>query len=111
ACLALPQPACRTLPSSRRSKASFPPSGQSRRKEMTKHFMPRASLAALMAARPAAVIGAVRSEANPGKIEELLKDVKSELTRISDDVKKTAEEALRQAKDAGTVTSDVKAKA
>jgi HK97 family phage major capsid protein len=73
--------------------------------------MPRVSAAALMAARPAAVIGAVRNEANPGKIEELLKDVKSELTRISDDVKKTAEEALRQAKDAGTVTSDVKAKA
>lgn len=73
--------------------------------------MPRVSAAALMAARPAAVIGAVRNEANPAKLEELLRDVKQELTRISDDVKRTAEDALKQAKDSGTVSAEVKSKA
>jgi HK97 family phage major capsid protein len=76
-----------------------------------KRAMPGVSLLALTASRPSAVIGAVRNDANPGKIEELLKEVKSELTRISDDVKKTAEDALKQSKDAGTVTAEVKAKA
>lgn len=78
---------------------------------MGKHFKPRASLAALMAARPAGVIGTPRNEANPGKIEELLKDVKQELTRISDDVKKTAEDALNQTKDQGKTTDELKHKA
>jgi HK97 family phage major capsid protein len=80
---------------------------------MTKHFKPSVSLAALMAARPSAVIGAVRNESgvDHGKIEALLKDVKSELTRISDDVKKTAEQALQQSKDTGKATDEVKAKA
>ncbi|MGB3536804.1 MAG: phage major capsid protein [Mesorhizobium sp.] len=80
---------------------------------MTKHFMPRASLAALMAARPAGIVGSVRSEANvdAAKLERLLGDVKSELTRVGDEVKKTAEQALSQAKDAGKATDEVKAKA
>lgn len=78
---------------------------------MSKKFMPLVALAALMAARPSAVIGAVRNEANPGKIEELLRDVKNELSRVSDDVKKTAEQALQQSKDTGRATDEVKAKA
>jgi len=80
---------------------------------MTKHFMPQASLAALMAARPAGLIGSVRNETNfdPAKLESLLTDVKSELKRVGDDVKKTAEQALQQSKDAGKTSDEVKAKA
>ncbi|SHF05085.1 phage major capsid protein, HK97 family [Kaistia soli DSM 19436] len=80
---------------------------------MTKHFMPRASLAALLAARPAGIVGSVRSEANvdAAKLEKLLGDVKSELTRVGDEVKKTAEQALQQAKDAGKTSDEVKSKA
>jgi len=80
---------------------------------MSKHFMPLVSLAALMVARPAGVVGMVRNESNvdPAKIEKLLADVKQELTRVGDDVKKTAEDALRQSKDAGRATDEVKAKA
>lgn len=78
---------------------------------MRKHLMPAVAIAGLMAARPSAVIGAVRSEANAGKVEELLKDVKQELTRISDDVKRTAEDALKQAKDSGSLTNELKGKA
>lgn len=80
---------------------------------MTKHFMPRASLVALMAARPAGVVGTVRGESavDPAKLERLLSDVNSELKRVGDEVKKTAEQALQQSKDAGKATDDVKAKA
>lgn len=73
--------------------------------------MPAVSLRSLMAARPSAVIGAVRNDANPGKVEELLTEVKSELKRISDDVKKTAEDALKQSKDSGKTSDEVKQKA
>ena len=78
---------------------------------MTKTLMPRVSLAALMAARPQAVIGPVRSEVNPGKLEELLKEVKSELGRVGDEVKRTAEDALKQSKDTGKTTDELKLKA
>jgi len=79
---------------------------------MTRHFMPRASLAALMAARPAGIIGAPRNEAiDMAKLETLLKEVKAETARVGDEVKKTAEEALKQSKDAGGIAADVKAKA
>ena len=78
---------------------------------MNKHMMPRVSLAAMMAVRPLAVVGSVRNEGNAAKLEDLLKDVKSELTRVGDDVKKTAENALQQSKDAGKVSEEVKAKA
>lgn len=78
---------------------------------MSKHFMPRASLAALLSARPAGVVGRVRNDFDAGKLESLLKDVKSEMTRVGDEVKRTAEDALKQSKDAGTVSSEVKAKA
>lgn len=71
------------------------------------------AIASLLAApRPAAVLGSVRAEAtNPGEIEKLLKDVKSELDRISGDVKKTAEDALKQSKDNGTLSAETKAQA
>lgn len=80
---------------------------------MTIHKVPRVSLAALLAARPSAVVSAVRNETNVDvvKLEKLLTDVKSELNRVGDEVKKTAEDALRQSKDAGAVASDVKSKA
>lgn len=78
---------------------------------LRKSSMPAVSVKAMLASRPAGLLSLVRSEVNPGKIEELLKDVKSELTRISDDVKKTAEDAIRQSRDAGDVSRDVKQKA
>lgn len=78
---------------------------------MSKHFMPRASLAALLVARPAGVIGSVRNDFDAGKLEKLLGEVKSEMTRVGDEVKRTAEDALKQSKDAGTVSAEVKAKA
>lgn len=78
---------------------------------MSKHFMPRAPLAAIAIARPSALVGAVRMESQPANIEALLRDVKSELARIGDDVKRTAEDALKQAKDSGTLSAEVKDKA
>jgi HK97 family phage major capsid protein len=80
---------------------------------MTKHFMPRASLAALMAARPAGIVGSVRNESgfDPAKLEKLLGDVNAEIKRVGDEVKQTAEKALQQSKDAGKASDEVKAKA
>lgn len=78
-----------------------------------RHIMSSVALAALLATpRPAAVLGSVRSEAaNPGEIEKLLKDVKSELDRISGDVKKVAEDAMKEAKNSGSLSTEVKASA
>ncbi len=78
---------------------------------MTKHIMPRALGAfGLLAAAPSALIGSVRADAglDPAKIEKLLGEVKQELTRVGDDVKKTAEQALQQSKTAGDVSAEVK---
>jgi HK97 family phage major capsid protein len=75
---------------------------------MNKAILPRVSLAAMMAARPAGVIGAVRAEANPGDVAALLREVQQNLTRIEGEVKRTAEEALKQSKDAGTVSAETK---
>lgn len=76
---------------------------------MSKHFMPSVALAALMAARPAGIVGSVRNDAQ--NIERLLGEVKSELARVGGDVKQTAEDALKQAKESGTLTAEVKQKA
>jgi HK97 family phage major capsid protein len=74
---------------------------------MSKRNMPLVALAALLAnTRPAGVLGSVRADAQ--NLEKLLADVKSELTRVGDDVKRTAENALKQSKDAGTVSAEVK---
>ncbi len=76
---------------------------------MSKHFMPLVSLAVLMAARPVGIIGNVRNDAQ--NIEKLLGEVKQELQKVGDDVKRTAEEALNQSKDAGKVSQETKQKA
>lgn len=78
---------------------------------LKKTLMPTIALAAMIAARPNAVMGSVRNEMDAGKLEGLLKDVKSELSRVGDEVKQTAENALKQSKDAGKATDEVKAKA
>jgi len=76
---------------------------------MTKRIMmPAISVAALMATVPAFVIGSVRNESNPGDIAQLMKEVQAALTRVESDVKKTAEEALRQSKDTGGTTLELK---
>lgn len=77
----------------------------------TKLAMPAISIAAMAAARPSAVLGSVRADGGAGNIEQLMRDVKSELTRVGDDVKRTAEDALRQSKEAGTASAEVKATA
>lgn len=76
-----------------------------------KYLMPLASLAALTAARPSGLRSSVRNDFDAGRLEALLKDVKSEMTRVGDEVKRTAEDALKQSKDAGTLSAEVKAKA
>ncbi len=74
---------------------------------MSKRHMPLVALAALLATtRPAGVLGSVRADAQ--NLEKLLGDVKSELARVGDEVKRTAEDALKQSKDAGTVSAEVK---
>jgi HK97 family phage major capsid protein len=78
---------------------------------LKKMMMPAISLALLSAARPEAVLGSVRAEVDAGKLEALLKDVKSEMTRVGDEVKRTAEDALKQSRDAGKASEEVKAKA
>ncbi|REF69950.1 phage major capsid protein [Paracoccus versutus] len=75
---------------------------------MNKALMPQVSLAALMAARPQAALGAVHAEANPGNIEQLMREVRQELDRIGGDVKRTAEDALRQSRDSGELTRELK---
>ncbi|WP_417723962.1 phage major capsid protein [Salipiger sp.] len=69
-----------------------------------------ASLAALSghaSAMPSAVISAPRMDA-AGSVEKLLADVKSELSRVTDDVRRTAENALAEAQKTGTLTEETK---
>lgn len=78
---------------------------------MLRHkFVPAGRINAVLArSRPISVLGAVRNEApNPAEVEKLLAEVKSQLDRISGDVKRTAEEALKQSKDSGTLSAEVK---
>jgi HK97 family phage major capsid protein len=44
-------------------------------------------------------------------VDDLVKQVKAELSRVGDDVKRTAEDALKQSKNAGDVSAETKAKA
>lgn len=77
---------------------------------LNKRRMPAVPTAVLMpGARPAAIIGNVRADA--ANIEKLLADVKAEIGRVGDGVKRTAEDALRQSKEAGAVSAEVKAAA
>ncbi|WP_347139441.1 phage major capsid protein [Paracoccus sp. SSK6] len=75
---------------------------------MSKHLMMLPSLAAMMAARPAAVIGSVRADAGGSDVAQLMKDVKAQLDRITSDVNKTAETAMNEAKKAGEVSAETK---
>ena len=65
-------------------------------------------LAAMLAARPAALIGGVRMD---GDVNQLLRDVKQTLEKVEGDLKKTAEQALDEAKKAGNVSAETKANA
>lgn len=75
---------------------------------MTKRLMPLVSLAAMAAAMPAAVIGAPRAEASPRNFEELMGEVRSELGRIRDDVSRTADTALQEARRQGEMSAETK---
>lgn len=77
---------------------------------MSKMKMPAVALAALMAARPVAVVGQVKAEASVDA-EALLKEVSAKLAKLNGEVKQTAEDALKQAKNAGEVSAETKAKA
>lgn len=74
----------------------------------SKHINAALPLAAMLAARPAALIGGVRME---GDVNQLLREVKQTLDKVEGDVKKTAEMALDEAKKAGTVSAETKANA
>lgn len=71
-------------------------------------MMKTAALAAMMAQRPDAVLGQVKAEANP---EALLAQVSAQLEKLNGEVKQTAEDALKQAKQAGDVSAETKANA
>lgn len=74
-----------------------------------KHLMPSAGIAAALAlTAPHAVLSTVYADAGGKDLEKLLAEVNSQLTRIESDVKKTAEEALKQSKDAGATTAELK---
>lgn len=76
---------------------------------MTKHvMMSGAALASMIAAMPAAATHAPRMEV-AGGVEALLQQVRQELTRVGDDVRRTAEDALKQASQTGTLTAETKA--
>jgi HK97 family phage major capsid protein len=72
--------------------------------------MASVALSALMANKPAGVIGALRGEApnDPAQIEQALKDVKAAFTVATDKLKQTAETALAQAQETGIATEQVK---
>lgn len=73
---------------------------------MKRMFMPAVSLLALSAAQPAAVIGAPRMDA--GNTAQLLAEVKTELARVGDQVKQTAEAALAETKKHGEMNQELK---
>ncbi|KZL02793.1 MULTISPECIES: phage major capsid protein [unclassified Pseudovibrio] len=75
----------------------------------TKSLMPAICLAALALARPDAVVGSVRNDNMT--TEDLLKKVSQQLDEVTDNVKGTAEEALKQAKRSGEVSQETKDKA
>ncbi|WP_320188875.1 phage major capsid protein (plasmid) [Agrobacterium rosae] len=76
---------------------------------LRKSAMPSFPASMLLTSLPSAIIGSVRNE--PKDVEKLLADVKASLKEVSDGVKQTAEEALKQAKANGTITDELKNKA
>ena len=63
---------------------------------MRKHVTLAASMAAIAAARPQAIIGGVRAETSDDP-EVMLKKVSQQLDKLNGEIKKTAEDALEQA--------------
>lgn len=63
------------------------------------------SLAAMMAAAPAALCGPVLME---GDVSALLREVKQTLDKVESDVKQTAESALKEASKAGSLSAETK---
>lgn len=76
-----------------------------------KNVMPRVDLAALNAACPMAATGLVRGEGGQGDFEKLMADVRTELKRVGDDVSRTAEQAMQEAKRSGDLSAETKATA
>lgn len=76
---------------------------------LRKAAMPSFPAALLLASVPGAIIGSVRNEAQ--NVEKLLAEVKQSLKEVTDGVKQTAEEALKQAKQSGSVTDELKQQA
>ncbi|MGH0004542.1 phage major capsid protein [Pseudovibrio ascidiaceicola] len=75
----------------------------------TKSLMPVICLAALALARPDAVVGSVRND--DMSTEKLLEQLSNKLNEVTDSVKGTAEDALKQAKKSGDVSQETKEKA
>lgn len=75
----------------------------------TKAIMPAICLAALALARPDAVVGSVRND--DMNTEQLLAKVSQKLDEVTDGVKSTAEDALKEAKKSGEVSQETKVKA
>ncbi len=75
-----------------------------------KLMMATIALSALMAGKPAGVIGALRGEAptDPAQIEQALGKLKDSFKIATDKLKETAETALKQAKETGIATDEVK---
>ncbi|OOY16725.1 phage major capsid protein [Thioclava sp. DLFJ4-1] len=73
---------------------------------MKKLMMPAIHLAAMQAHVPVAVIGGVRNETLD--TEAMLKKVSQQLDQINGETKKTAENALSEAKKAGEVSAETK---
>ncbi|KEP68412.1 nucleoid-structuring protein H-NS [Thioclava dalianensis] len=73
---------------------------------MKKAMMPAICLAAMQTHVPVAVIGGVRNDAVG--TEEMLKKVSQQLDQINGETKKTAENALTEAKKAGEVSAETK---
>lgn len=59
----------------------------------SRRAMPRVAIAALAAARPAAVLGSVRAEVDdPAVVQRMLTEVNAQLTRISEDSRRRVDE-------------------
>lgn len=80
---------------------------------MTKKLMPAVALASLVCAQPAGVMGAPLNDG--GDVGKMLAEIKLELAnglqRVESDVKKVAEQAMKETKDQGDLTAKVKAQA
>lgn len=71
------------------------------------HLTAAASLAAMMAAAPEAVMSGVRSDA--GNVSELIRELRQEIEKNSSDVRQKAEDALKESKKHGDMSLETKA--